>query len=137
MRDGGSIVAMSFSSDRAFPIYNWMGVHKAALEALVKALARRHGRDRIRVNCVSAGPLLTTAAGKIPGFDQLCKIWEESSPIKWDPISDKRAVAEAVAFLLGPHSARITGQTIYVDGGASAMGGPLQEFEKKRNHGLH
>ena len=54
MKDGGSVVALSFESRLAFPYYNWMGVNKAALEALVRALARRHGRDLIRVNAISA-----------------------------------------------------------------------------------
>lgn len=130
MKDGGAVVAMSFSSSRAFPVYNWMGVHKAALEALVRALARRHGRDRVRVNCVSAGPLKTTAAKKIPDFEALEKIWRDTSPIPWDSVADKKAVAEAVTFLLGPYSAKITGQVLYVDGGASAMGGPLFDYEK-------
>jgi meromycolic acid enoyl-[acyl-carrier-protein] reductase len=55
MQGGGSIVTLSFDSRHAYPHYNWMGVHKAALEALVRALARRHGRERVRVNAVAAG----------------------------------------------------------------------------------
>lgn len=130
MSQGGSVVAMTFDSSRAFPLYNWMGVHKAALEALVRALARRHGRSRVRVNAVSAGPLATTAAGRIPEFDHLIRLWESISPLPWDPQTDKASVAETVAFLLGPHSRKITGQTLYVDGGASIIGGALMPHEK-------
>ncbi|MBN1417328.1 MAG: SDR family oxidoreductase [Planctomycetes bacterium] len=130
MPRGGAIVALSFDTHHVFPHYNWMGVHKAALEALVRALARRHGRDRIRVNAVSAGPLHTKAASRIPGFGQLSEVWDAKSPIPWDPKEDRRAVADAVVFLLGPHSVKITGQVLAVDGGASIVGGPLLPHER-------
>lgn len=130
MSDGGSIVAMSFETGRVFPFYNWMGVQKAALEALVRALARRHGRDLVRVNAVSAGPLFTKAASKIPGFGRLTKLWNACSPLPWDNRKDRQAVAEAVVFLLGPHSRKITGQVLKVDGGASVVGGSLLDFEQ-------
>ena len=130
MREGGAIVALTFESRRAFAQYNWMGVHKAALEALVRALARRHGRDGIRVNAVSAGPVATTAAAKIPGFEKLLAAWDATSPLPWDPQADRQAVADAVAFLLGPRSARITGQVLTVDGGASIVGGDLLDSER-------
>lgn len=130
MSGGGALVALSFDTSRVYPHYNWMGVQKAALEALVRALARRHGRDRVRVNAVSAGPLWTKAASKIPGFGQLSEFWSAASPLPWDGREDKQAVADAVAFLLGPHSAKITGQILPVDGGASIVGGTLLDFEK-------
>ncbi len=127
---GGSVVALTFDTTHVYPFYNWMGVQKAALEALVRALARRHGRDLIRVNAVSAGPLFTKAASKIPGFGGLTHVWNESSPLPWDGRADKQAVADAVAFLLGNRSLKITGQVLTVDGGASIIGGPLQDFER-------
>lgn len=130
MKGCGAIVALTFDTRHAFPYYNWMGVHKAALEALVRYLARRHGRDGVRVNAVSAGPVLTTASVKIPGFEEIGRVWRESSPLPWDPVKDKESIAGAVAFLLGPHAAKITGQVLAVDGGASIMGGPLLDFEK-------
>jgi len=130
MKEGGSIVTLSFESRRAFPYYNWMGVNKAGLEALVRALAREYGRKLVRVNAVSAGPLATKAAKSIPHFAHLAHTWEEVSPLPWDVIEDKKEVANAVVFLLGKYSKKITGQTIYVDGGASSMGGVLLPHEK-------
>lgn len=130
MPKGGSIVTLSFASQVAFPFYNWMGVNKAALEALVRALAREYGREHVRVNAVSAGPLTTKAAKSIPHFAHLARIWKKMSPLPWDPIKDKQAVACAVLFLLGEGSKKITGQTLYVDGGASIVGGELLPHER-------
>ncbi|HAS83416.1 MAG TPA: enoyl-[acyl-carrier-protein] reductase FabI [Verrucomicrobia bacterium] len=128
--EGGSVVAMTFDTSRVYPFYNWMGVQKAALEALVKALARRHGRDLIRVNAVSSGPLETKAASKIPGFSGIETVWSQSSPLPWDTTKDKQAVANAVVFLLSPYAEKITGQTLVVDGGASVVAGQLCDFER-------
>jgi enoyl-[acyl-carrier protein] reductase I len=89
MKEGGSIVTLSFEGQRPFPYYNWMGVNKAALEAVVKALARNYGKDRVRVNAVSAGPLTTKAASSIPYFEHLSKTWEQISPLPWDTVEDK------------------------------------------------
>lgn len=130
MPDGGSIVAMTFESRLAFPYYNWMGVNKAALEAVVRGLARRHGRDLIRVNAISAGPLTTKAAKAIPHFAYLARIWRKVSPLPWDTIEDKIEVANAALFLLGPYAKKITGQVIHVDGGVSSVGGDLLSMER-------
>lgn len=130
MRDGGGIVALSFSADRAFPYYNWMGVNKAALEATVRALARRHGRDLVRINAVSSGPVITKAAGAIRGFEELGKTWDRISPLPWDHEKDKMEVANAVAFLMGPYSKKISGQVLHVDGGASIIGGEILPHER-------
>lgn len=134
MPAGGSVVALTFESHLAFPYYNWMGINKAALEALVRALARRHGRDLVRVNAVSAGPLTTKAAKAIPHFAHLSRTWRKVSPLPWDTVSDKTHVADAVLFLLGPHAAKITGQVLHVDGGASVIGGDLLPSERPAGH---
>lgn len=130
MPKGGSIVTLSFASQLAFPYYNWMGVNKAALEALVRALAREYGREHVRVNAVSAGPLATKAAKSIPHFAHLARTWKKISPLPWDVLRDKQEVAHAALFLLGEYSKKITGQVVYVDGGASAIGGELLPHEK-------
>lgn len=130
MTAGGGIVTLSFASQLAFAYYNWMGVNKAALEATVRGLARRHGKERIRVNAVSAGPLSTKAAGAIPGFETLGETWSQVSPLPWDPEADKEQVAHAAAFLMGPYAQKISGQVLYVDGGASVIGGTLLPHER-------
>ncbi len=130
MEKGGSIVTLSFESQVAFPYYNWMGVNKAALEALVRALAREYGREHVRVNAISAGPLATKAAKSIPHFAHLAKTWRQMSPLPWDVVNDRKEVANAVVFMLGRYSKKITGQTIYVDGGANNIGGALLKHEK-------
>ncbi len=130
MKHGGSVVALTFESKLAFPYYNWMGVNKAALEATVRALARRHGRELIRVNAVSSGPVMTKAARSIPHFAFIARTWRKSSPLPWDVYAEKEEVANAVAFLIGPLSKMITGQVIHVDGGASITGGELLPHER-------
>jgi enoyl-[acyl-carrier protein] reductase I len=118
---GGSIVSLDFDASVAWPIYDWMGVSKAALESVTRYLARDLGQHRIRVNAVSAGPLRTTAAKGIPGFKVLADGWAERAPLGWDT-SDPDPVARTVGFLLSDWSAGITGEIIHVDGGYHAMG---------------
>ena len=123
MSSGGSIVGMDFDATVAWPVYDWMGVAKAALEATSRYLARDLGPDGIRVNLVSAGPLDTVAARGIPGFDTLADRWGEQAPLGWDT-EDPAPVAGAIAFLLSDLAAGITGQVLKVDGGFSAVGCP-------------
>ena len=82
--DGGAIVGMDFDAQVAWPVYDWMGVAKAALEAISRYLARDLGPRGVRVNLVSAGPLGTIAARGIPGFDELADAWEQQAPLGWD-----------------------------------------------------
>lgn len=119
--NGGSIVSLDFDASVAWPIYDWMGVSKAGMEAITRYLARDLGKHAIRANSVSAGPLATTAAKGIPGFDRLVSAWSERSPLGWEP-SDPKPVAGTVGFLLSDWSAGITGEIIHVDGGYHAMG---------------
>jgi enoyl-[acyl-carrier protein] reductase I len=118
---GGSIVSLDFDATAAWPIYDWMGVSKAALESVTRYLARYLGPHKIRVNSVSAGPLRTTAAKGIPGFKGLADAWAERAPLGWDT-SDPAPVARTIGFLLSDWSAGITGEIIHVDGGYHAMG---------------
>jgi len=119
--NGGSIVSLDFDARVAWPIYDWMGVAKAALESVTRYLARDLGPRRIRVNTVSAGPMKTMAGKGIPGFDRIAGGWAHRAPLGWDQ-NDPRPVAGAVAFLLSDLSTGITGELIHVDGGYHAMG---------------
>ena len=123
--EGGSLVGMDFDASVAWPVYDWMGVAKAALESVSRYLARDLGPAGVRVNLVSAGPIETPAAGGIPGFDGLASLWGEQAPLGWDT-GDPGAVADTVLFLLSDLSRRITGEIVHVDGGFHAMGAPLR-----------
>ena len=121
---GGSVVGLDFDASVAWPIYDWMGVAKAALEAVSRYLARDLGPRGIRVNLVSAGPLGTVAASGIPGFDQIAGRWASQAPLGWDT-GDPGPVAGAICFLLSDLARGITGEIVHVDGGFHAMGTPL------------
>jgi meromycolic acid enoyl-[acyl-carrier-protein] reductase len=121
--EGGSLVGLDFDASVAWPVYDWMGVAKAALESVSRYLARDLGPEGVRVNLVSAGPVDTPAAGGIPGFDQLASLWGEQAPLGWDT-GDPSAVADAVLFLLSDWSRAISGEILHVDGGFHAMGAP-------------
>ncbi len=123
---GGSLVTLDFDNSQAWPIYDWMGVAKAALQAVTRYLARDLGADKIRVNAVSAGPLATIAAKSIPGFQALEKAWLQRSPIKWDS-SDPVPVAQMVAFLLSDWASMTTGEIVHVDGGFHALAAGIDE----------
>ena len=121
---GGSVVGLDFDGQVAWPVYDWMGVSKAALEAVSRYLARDLGPSGIRVNLVCAGPIDTTAAGGIPGFELLAGEWGRRAPLGWD-ISDPRPVARVACFLLSDWSCGISGEIVHVDGGFHAMGTEL------------
>ena len=123
--EGGSLVGLDFDSAGAWPVYNWMGVMKSALESVNRYLARDLGPQGIRSNLVAAGPLNTRAAGGIPDFDALLNNWEMRSPMKWDP-DDPKPVADAITFLLSDYSRAISGEILHVDGGYHAMAGALR-----------
>jgi len=123
--DGASVVALDFDSTVAWPGYNWMGVAKAALEAVARYLSRELGPHGVRVNLVSAGPLETPAASAIPGFEQLASLWRSGAPLGWDP-ADPGPVADAIVLLLSPLARGISGELLHVDGGFHAQGAPLE-----------
>jgi enoyl ACP reductase len=123
--EGGSLVGMDFDASVAWPVYDWMGVAKAALESVSRYLARDLGSERVRVNLVSAGPIETPAAEGIPGFEKLAGLWGRQAPLGWDT-GDPTPVADAVCFLLSDWSRGISGEILHVDGGFHAMGAPSQ-----------
>jgi meromycolic acid enoyl-[acyl-carrier-protein] reductase len=125
MSSGGSIVGMDFDASVAWPIYDWMGVAKAALESVSRYLARDLGPQGVRVNLIAAGPLGTVAARGIPGFDGLASLWSRQAPLGWD-VSDPGPVANAICWLLSDYSRGITGEIVHVDGGFHAVGAPAE-----------
>jgi enoyl-[acyl-carrier protein] reductase I len=123
MPSGAAIVGMDFDASVAWPIYDWMGVAKAALESTARYLARDLGPRGVRVNLVSAGPLGTVAAQGIPGFEQLADLWRRQAPLGWD-IDDAGPVARAICWLLSEYAQGISGEIVHVDGGFHAVGAP-------------
>jgi enoyl ACP reductase len=118
--DGGAVVGLDFDASVAWPAYDWMGVAKAALEAVSRYLARDLGAQNIRVNLVSAGPIETLAASAFAGFGALADAWAAHAPLGWDA-EDAAVVAEPVCFLLSENARGITGENIHVDGGLHAV----------------
>ena len=117
---GGSLVTLDFDNSQAWPAYDWMGVAKAALQAVTRYLARDLGADDIRVNAVSAGPLSTVAAKSIPGFAAFERVWGQRAPLTWD-LDDPDPVARMVCVLLSEWAPKTSGEVIHVDGGFHAM----------------
>jgi len=118
---GSGIVGLTFDASFAWPVYDWMGVAKAAFESTSRYLARDLGPDGIRCNLVSAGPIRTTAAKSIPGFESMEGGWPDRAPLGWD-VSDPEPTARAVAALLSDWFPATTGEIVHVDGGVHAMG---------------
>src|SRR5580704_1386359 len=121
MTEGGSIVGMTYyGSKKVVPHYNVMGVAKASLEASTRYLAYDLGPKRIRVNCISAGPVQTLAARGISGFSQMLKHYQERAPLKRS--CEPSELGATGVFLASDAAAAITGQVIYADGGYQIMG---------------
>jgi enoyl-[acyl-carrier protein] reductase I len=121
MTNGGSIVAMTYyGSEKVVPHYNVMGVAKASLEASTRYLAYDLGPKKIRVNCISAGPVNTLAARGISGFMSMLKHYQERAPLRRS--CDPAELGETGVFLASDGAAATTGQVIYVDGGYQIMG---------------
>lgn len=121
MTDGGSVLAMSYyGAEKVVPHYNVMGVAKAALEASTRYLAYDLGPQKIRVNCISAGPVNTLAARGISGFTEMLKHYEAKAPLKRNVLPEE--LGATGVFLASDGGAAITGQVIYVDSGYQIMG---------------
>jgi enoyl-[acyl-carrier protein] reductase I len=121
MDGGGSIVGLTFDARYAWPVYDWMGVAKAAFESTARYLARDLGPKGVRVNLVAAGPIRTTAAKSIPGFDAFEDIWDQRAPLGWD-VRDPAPAAKACVALLSDWFPATTAEMVHVDGGVHAMG---------------
>ncbi|HET6860489.1 MAG TPA: enoyl-ACP reductase FabI [Streptomyces sp.] len=121
MSNGGSVVGLTFDAQFAWPQYDWMGPAKAALEATSRYLARDLGKDDIRCNLISAGPIGSMAAKSIPGFSDLAEVWNNRSPLAWD-MSDPEPTGRGVVALLSDWFPKTTGEIVHVDGGLHAIG---------------
>lgn len=120
MSEGGILFAMSYhGAQRVVPNYNLMGPVKAALEAACRYLAYELGSRKIRVHAISPGPLKTRAASGLKEFDHLLSDAVERSPV--GEAVDIMDVGFTCAYLATPYARRLTGQTVYVDGGVSIM----------------
>ena len=121
MTDGGSIVTMSYyGAEKVVMNYNVMGVAKAALEASMRYLAADLGKQNIRVNAISAGPINTLSARGVRGMGTLLGYVAERSPLKRNVQASE--VGNTALFLVSDLSSAITGETIYVDCGYNIMG---------------
>jgi enoyl-[acyl-carrier protein] reductase I len=120
MREGGSLFAMSYhGAQKVVPNYNVMGPVKAALEAACRYLAYELGPQGIRVHPISPGPLKTRAASGLKDFDLLLNEAVQRAPV--GELVDIMDVGFACAYLATPYARRITGGTVYVDGGVNIM----------------
>ena len=120
MKDGGSLFAMSYyGAQKVVPNYNVMGPVKAALEACCRYLAYELGPQQIRVHAISPGPLKTRAASGLKDFDLLLTKAARKAPL--GELVDIMDVGFACAYLATPYARRLSGETMFVDGGVNIM----------------
>ena len=121
MNNGGSILTLTYyGAEQVMPHYNVMGVAKAALEASVKYLAEDLGKDGIRVNAISAGPIKTLAASGIGDFRYILKWNELNSPLRRNITQEE--VGKTAIYLLSDLSSGVTGENLHVDAGYHVVG---------------
>ncbi|WP_171121543.1 MULTISPECIES: enoyl-ACP reductase FabI [unclassified Ruegeria] len=121
MSEGGSAVTLTYyGAEQVMPHYNVMGVAKAALEASVKYLAEDLGKDGIRINAISAGPIKTLAASGIGDFRYIMKWNEYNSPLRRNVTIDD--VGKSALYLLSDLSSGVTGENLHVDSGYHIVG---------------
>lgn len=121
MTDGGAMLTLTYyGAEQVMPHYNVMGVAKAALEASVKYLAEDLGKDNIRVNAISAGPIKTLAASGIGDFRYIMKWNELNSPLRRNVTQDE--VGKSAVYLLSDLGSGVTGENLHVDAGYHVVG---------------
>ena len=120
MTQGGTMFAMSYyGANKVVPTYSVMGPVKAALEACCRYLAYELGTKGIRVHAISPGPLKTRAASGLKDFDVLLTEAAHRAPL--GELVDIMDVGFACAYLATPHARRMSGETLYIDGGVNIM----------------
>ncbi|WP_048602667.1 enoyl-ACP reductase FabI [Rubeoparvulum massiliense] len=116
MTEGGSILTMTYlGGERVVQNYNMMGVAKAALDQTVRYLANDLGKEGIRVNAISAGPIRTLAAKGVGDFNSILHVMEEKAPLRRSVTQEE--VGDSALFLLSDWARGITGEVLHVDGG--------------------
>ncbi|PIE15209.1 MAG: enoyl-[acyl-carrier-protein] reductase FabI [Rhodobacterales bacterium] len=121
MKNGGSMLTLTYyGAEQVMPHYNVMGVAKAALEASVKYLAEDLGKDNIRVNAISAGPIKTLAASGIGDFRYILKWNELNSPLRRNVTQEE--VGKSALYLLSDLGSGVTGENLHVDAGYHVVG---------------
>ncbi|MDB3921106.1 enoyl-ACP reductase FabI [Paracoccaceae bacterium] len=121
MTEGGSMLTLTYyGAEQVMPHYNVMGVAKAALEASVMYLAEDLGKDNIRVNAISAGPIKTLAASGIGDFRYIMKWNELNSPLRRNVTTED--VGKSALYLLSDLGSGVTGETLHVDAGYHVVG---------------
>ena len=121
LSENASIVALTYyGSEKSVEGYNVMGVAKAALETSIKYLAKDLGKDGVRINAISAGPIKTLSAKGIKDFSTILDIVEEKAPLHKNVTT--KDVGDTVSFLFSNMSNAITGEVIHVDNGFSTVG---------------
>jgi meromycolic acid enoyl-[acyl-carrier-protein] reductase len=121
---GASVVALTIDTNRVLPGYGWMGVFKAALEAIGRYLAAECGQDDIRVNLVAAGPIATAAALGVNRIGPIISYYEGAAVLGWDS-NNADPISDAVTFLFSDLSRHISGEILHCDGGAHAITGEV------------
>ena len=130
MNPGGSILCMTYlGGEKVIPGYNLMGLCKAALESATEYLASELGKDGIRVNALSAGPVRTISASGVGDFKKMLTLYETFSPLRRNITEEE--VGKSGMFLLSELSNGITGETLHVDCGYHIMGAPPLDFQEQ------
>lgn len=121
LNEGASIVALTyFGSEKVVEGYNLMGVAKAALETSIKYLAKDIGKDKMRINAISAGPIKTLSAKGIKDFGTILDVVEQKAPMHQNVTT--KQVGDVASFLFSNLSSAVTGEVIHVDNGFSIIG---------------
>ena len=129
MKNGGSILAMTYlGSEKMVCNYNIMAVAKSALECSARYLADNLGKENIRVNCISAGPIKTLAASGIGGFGKSLKAAVLKAPLKRNVSTEE--VGKTAVYLLSDLSSAVTGEVVHVDCGCHSVYTSMDEMEK-------
>lgn len=123
LKPGGSLLTLTYlGGEKVIPGYNIMGVCKSALESSVEYLAHELGKEQLRVNALSAGPLKTLSSSAVGEFSQMMKLYESFSPLQRNVTPDE--VGKTGMFLLSDLASGITGENVHVDCGYHVMGAP-------------